>query len=124
MLDKRVGIDYIQANFLEGQRMYAVIKTGGKQFQVSEGDVIQVEKLEGQLGDTVEIAEVLMLRTDSDVKIGTPLVEGAAVSATILDQTKGKKIIVYKFKRRKDYRRKQGHRQKYTKLRIDAIKVG
>ncbi|MBW1659227.1 MAG: 50S ribosomal protein L21 [Deltaproteobacteria bacterium] len=103
--------------------MYAVIKTGGKQFQVSEGDVIQVEKLEGQPGDTVEIDEVLMLRTDSDVKIGTPLVEGAAVSATILDQTKGKKIIVYKFKRRKDYRRKQGHRQKYTKLRIDAIKV-
>ncbi len=103
--------------------MYAVIKTGGKQFQVSEGDVIQVEKLEGQPGDTVKIDEVLMLRTDSDVKIGTPLVEGAAVSATILDQTKGKKIIVYKFKRRKDYRRKQGHRQKYTKLRIDAIKV-
>ena len=104
--------------------MYAVIKTGGKQFQVSEGDVIQVEKLEGQPGDTVEIDEVLMLRTDSDVKIGAPLVEGAAVSATILDQTKGKKIVVYKFKRRKDYRRKQGHRQKYTKLRIDAIKVG
>ncbi len=102
--------------------MYAVIKTGGKQFQVSEGDVIQVEKLEGQPGDTVEFEEVLMLRTDSDVKIGTPIVEGAAVSATILDQTKGKKIIVYKFKRRKDYRRKQGHRQKYTKLRIDAIK--
>ncbi len=103
--------------------MYAVIKTGGKQFQVSEGDVIQVEKLEGQPGDTVEFEEVLMLRTDSDVKIGTPIVEGAAVSATILDQTKGKKIIVYKFKRRKDYRRKQGHRQKYTKLRIDTIKV-
>ncbi len=103
--------------------MYAVIKTGGKQFQVSEGDIIQVEKLDGETGDTVEFDEVLMLRTDSDVKIGTPVVKGAAVSATILDQTKGKKIIVYKFKRRKDYRRKQGHRQKYTKLRIDSIKV-
>ncbi len=123
MLDKEWGIYYIQANFLEGRQMYAVIKTGGKQFQVSEGDVIQVEKLEGQPGDTVEIDEVLMLRTDSDVKIGTPFVEGAAVSATILDQVKGKKIIVYKFKRRKDYRRKQGHRQRYTKLRIDAIKA-
>ncbi len=104
--------------------MYAVIKTGGKQFQVSEGDVIQVEKLEGAPGDSVEIDEVLMLRTDSDVKIGTPVVEGAAVSATILGETKGKKIVVYKFKRRKDYRRKQGHRQTYTKLRIDTIKVG
>ena len=104
--------------------MYAVIKTGGKQFQVSEGDVIQVEKLEGQLGDTVEIDEVLILRTDDEIKIGTPMVEGVAVSATIVDQVKGKKIIVYKFKRRKDYRRKQGHRQKYTNLRIDSIKVG
>jgi large subunit ribosomal protein L21 len=104
--------------------MYAVIKTGGKQFQVSEGDVIQVEKLEGQPGDTVEIDEVLMLRTDDEIKIGTPMVEGVAVSGTIVDQVKGKKIIVYKFKRRKDYRRKQGHRQRYTNLRIDSIKVG
>jgi len=103
--------------------MYAVIKSGGKQYQVSEGDIVQVEKIEGQTGDTVELGEVLMLRTDSDVKIGTPVVQGAAVSATIIDQVKGKKIIVYKFKRRKDYRRKQGHRQKYTKLRIESIKV-
>jgi len=103
--------------------MYAVIKSGGKQYQVSEGDIVQVEKIEGQTGDTVELGEVLMLRTDSDVKIGTPVVQGAAVSATIVDQVKGKKIIVYKFKRRKDYRRKQGHRQKYTKLRIESIKV-
>ena len=104
--------------------MYAVIKTGGQQYQVSEGDVIQVEKIEGRMGDTVEIDDVLMLRTDSDVKIGTPVVQGAAVSATIVDQVKGKKIIVYKFKRRKDYRRKLGHRQNYTKLRIESIKVG
>jgi large subunit ribosomal protein L21 len=104
--------------------MYAVIKTGGKQFQVSEGDVIQVEKLDGQAGDTVEFDEVLMLRTDDEIKIGTPTVQGVAVSATIVDQVKGKKIVVYKFKRRKDYRRKQGHRQKYTNLRIDSIKVG
>ena len=103
--------------------MYAVIKTGGKQYQVAEGDVIQVDKIEGQPGDTVEIDNVLMLKADSDVRIGAPVVRGAAVSATIVGQVKGKKIVVFKFKRRKDYRRKLGHRQKYTKLRIESIKV-
>ncbi len=104
--------------------MYAVIKTGGKQYQVSEGDVIQVDLMKGQPGDTVEIDDVLMLKTDSDVKVGTPVVPGAKVSATIVDHVKGKKIIVFKFKRRKDYRRKLGHRQKYTKLRIESIQAG
>ena len=104
--------------------MYAVIKTGGKQCQVSEGDVIQVDLMKGQPGDTVEIDDVLMLKTDSDVKVGTPVVPGARVSATIVDHVKGKKIIVFKFKRRKDYRRKLGHRQKYTKLRIESIQAG
>ena len=104
--------------------MYAVIKTGGKQYQVSEGDVIQVDLMKGQPGDTVEIDDVLMLKTDSDVKVGTPVVPGARVSATIVDHVKGKKIIVFKFKRRKDYRRKLGHRQKYTKLRIESIQAG
>ncbi len=103
--------------------MYAVIKTGGKQYQVTEGDVIQVDLMRGNPGDTVEIDDVLMVKTDSDVKVGTPLVEGAKVSATIVDHVKGKKIIVFKFKRRKDYRRKQGHRQKHTKLRIESIKL-
>lgn len=104
--------------------MYAVIKTGGKQYQVAEGDVIQVDKIEGQPGDTVEIDNVLMLKADSDVRIGRPVVQGAAVSATIVGQVQGKKIVVFKFKRRKDYRRKLGHRQKYTRLRIESIKVG
>jgi large subunit ribosomal protein L21 len=104
--------------------MYAVIKTGGKQHQVTEGDVIQVDWMQGDPGDTVEIEDVLMVKMDSEVKVGTPLVEGAKVSATIVDHVKGKKIIVFKFKRRKDYRRKQGHRQKYTKLRIESIKLG
>jgi len=103
--------------------MYAVIKTGGKQYQVTEGDVIQVDLMQGQPGDPVEIDDVLMVKTDSDVKIGTPMVKGAKVSATIMDHVKGKKIVVFKFKRRKDYRRKQGHRQKYTKLRIEAIRL-
>jgi len=103
--------------------MYAVIQTGGKQYQVAEGDIIEVEKLNGEAGDTVELDKVLMLRTDEDVNVGTPLVKGAAVSATIIGQIRGKKIIVYKFKRRKDYRRKAGHRQAITKLKIDAIKA-
>ena len=103
--------------------MYAVIKTGGKQYQVAEGDEIQVDLLQGQPGDSVEIGDVLMVKTDSDVKVGMPRVEGAKVSATIVGHVKGKKIVVFKFKRRKDYRRKQGHRQKYTKLRIESIKL-
>ncbi len=103
--------------------MYAVIKTGGKQYQVSEGDVIQVDLVKGQPGEAVEIDDVLMLKTDTEVKIGTPVVSGAKVTATIVDHVKGKKIVVFKFKRRKDYRRKLGHRQKYTKLRIESIQV-
>jgi large subunit ribosomal protein L21 len=100
--------------------MYAVIKTGGKQYRVSEGDRLRVEKIAGAKGDTVDFAEVLMLGGDR-VSIGAPLVSGATVSAEIIGQGLGKKIIVFKMRRRKRYRRKNGHRQPFTELRIKGI---
>jgi large subunit ribosomal protein L21 len=102
--------------------MYAVIKTGGKQYRVSEGDRIRVEKLEGDVGATVELTEVLMVGGDQ-VTIGKPLVKGAKVTAEIVAQDRAKKIIVFKFKRRKNYRRKNGHRQPYTELRVTGVSI-
>lgn len=101
--------------------MYAVVETGGKQYRVTEGDVIYVEKLEGAQGDSIDLSNVLLLSNEGDIKVGKPYVEGAKVSATIEDQGKAKKIIVFKFKAKKDYRKKQGHRQPYTKLKISKI---
>ncbi|MDO5707409.1 MAG: 50S ribosomal protein L21 [Andreesenia angusta] len=101
--------------------MYAVVETGGKQYRVSEGDVLFVEKLEGETGDSVELDKVLLISDDSDVKVGKPYLDGAKVSASIEEQGKAKKIIVYKFKAKKDYRRKQGHRQPFTKIKINSI---
>ncbi|MEO0325250.1 MAG: 50S ribosomal protein L21 [Myxococcota bacterium] len=100
--------------------MYAVIKTGGKQYRVQEGDVLRVEKLAGEVGDTVTLEEVLMIGGDT-VAVGTPTVSGAAVTAEIVAQDRAKKIIVFKMKRRKNYRRKYGHRQPYTELRITGV---
>ena len=102
--------------------MYAVIKTGGKQYRVSEGDKLRVEKLVGDVGSTVELDEVLMLGGDAP-KIGKPTIPGAKVVAEIVAQDRTKKIIVFKMKRRKNYRRKRGHRQPYTELRIKAIQA-
>ncbi|NNU15973.1 50S ribosomal protein L21 [Parvularcula sp. ZS-1/3] len=99
---------------------YAVIKTGGKQYRVKSGDVINVEKLAGEAGDTVKLEDVLMLGGD-DVKIGAPLIEGASVEAEILEQARDKKIIVFKKRRRQNYRRKKGHRQEMTVLKINTI---
>ena len=101
--------------------MYAIIKTGGKQYKVSEGDLVRVEKLPYEVGETVEFDEVLLVANDSDVKVGAPTVANAKVSATIEDQNKDKKIIVYKYKPKKMYRKKQGHRQPYTLVNIDSI---
>ena len=101
--------------------MYAVIRTGGKQLRVAKDDVITVEKLAAEEGGEVTLDDVLMLGEGSDTTIGTPVVEGATVSATVLEQTRGDKIIVFKKKRRKNYRRRKGHRQDLTVLRIDAI---
>jgi large subunit ribosomal protein L21 len=97
--------------------MFAVIKTGGKQYKVAPNDVIRVEKLPGQAGDTVTLDQVLMV----DDKIGAPTVAGASVTATLLEQTRGEKIIIFKKKRRQNYRRKKGHRQELTVLRITGI---
>ncbi len=101
--------------------MYAVIETGGKQYRVQEGDTIFIEKVEGNQGDAFNFDKVLLVSGESDVKVGKPYVEGATVNASILEQGKAKKIIVFKFKAKKDYRRKQGHRQPYTKVKIEKI---
>jgi large subunit ribosomal protein L21 len=101
--------------------MYAVIRTGGKQARVTNGDRVRVEKLPGDVGDRVELAEVLMLGGEGDEKVGTPLVAGARVVGTITAQARGPKLLMFKMKRRKGYRRKQGHRQSYTEILIDGI---
>ena len=101
--------------------MFAVIRTGGKQARVTPGDSIRVEKLEGAVGDTIELSEVLLVGDDGGPRVGTPLVEGAKVVGTITAQDRAEKITVFKMKRRKGYRRKQGHRQAYTELRVDKI---
>lgn len=98
--------------------MYAVIQTGGKQYRVTNGDVITVEKLEGEAGSTLAIAPVLMLDDGKETQVGTPIVEGAAVTAELVEQTRGDKIVVFKKKRRQGYQRTHGHRQDLTVLRI------
>ncbi len=100
--------------------MYAVIATGGKQYKVSEGDVISVEKLGAEAGSTVTFDQVLVIGGDS-MKIGTPTVAGATVSATVVEEGRDKKVIVYKYKRKSGYHKKNGHRQAYTKVKIDKI---
>ncbi len=101
--------------------MYAVIKTGGKQYRVHEGDILLVEKLEAVEGTTVSFGEVLAFSDDTGLKVGTPLVEGAVVEAQVLKQGKGKKIIVFKYKAKKNVRKKQGHRQPYTRVQVTKI---
>ena len=100
--------------------MYAVIATGGKQYRVSEGDVIYIEKIDAQVDSTVSF-DVLLMGNDGDVKIGTPVVEGVKVEGKVVGQIRGEKIVVYKYKSKKNYRRKQGHRQPYTKVEITKI---
>lgn len=101
--------------------MFAVVKTGGKQYRVAEGDVIKVEKLDGEAGKNVTLDEVLMIGDDKGVKVGEPLLKGANVTAEVLEQKKDKKITVFKKKRRHNYRRKKGHRQEITVLRVKTI---
>jgi len=103
--------------------MYAVIATGGKQYKVSEGDVVRVEKLIGDVGSNVEISDVLMVGGEGDLKVGTPLVEKATVAVKIIEQGKEKKVLVFKKKRRKGYKKLKGHRQQYTALKIEKIKA-
>ena len=101
--------------------MYAIIKTGGKQYQVNVGDVVFVEKLDAEAGSEVTFDKVLAVGGDADFKVGKPLVEGASVNAKVLSQGKDKKIYVFKMKSKKGYRNKTGHRQPYTKVEITAI---
>lgn len=101
--------------------MYAVIQTGGKQYKVATGDVITVEKLSGEAGATIELDHVLMIGEGDAAAVGAPLVEGAKVVATVLEQTRADKILVFKKKRRKKYRRTQGHRQDITVLRVTDL---
>ena len=101
--------------------MQAIFVTGGKQYKVSEGDIIYVEKLDVEAGEAVSFDRVLAILDGEATKIGTPVVEGASVSATVVKSGKSKKIIVYKMHPKKNYRRKQGHRQPYTKLTIDSV---
>jgi large subunit ribosomal protein L21 len=104
--------------------MYAVIKTGGKQYRVSEGSVLRVEKLDGAAGDKIEFDSVLLVGEGEDVKVGTPFVEGGKVEATVQSQGRSRKVDVIKFKRRKNYKRTQGHRQAYTEIRVTGISSG
>ncbi|SEA94399.1 large subunit ribosomal protein L21 [Thalassobacillus cyri] len=101
--------------------MYAIIETGGKQFKVEEGQSIYVEKVNGENGDSVTFDQVLFIGGGDDVKVGAPFVDGASVTATVEKQGRQKKITVFKYKPKKNYKRKQGHRQPYTKLTIDKI---
>lgn len=103
---------------------YAIIQSGGKQHKVSVGDILRVEKINGKKGDTIFLHDVLMVADDKDIKTGQPNISGVSVTAEVLRQERAKKIIVFKSKRRKGYRKKQGHRQHYTALRIKDINVG
>ncbi|HEB91804.1 MAG TPA: 50S ribosomal protein L21 [Deltaproteobacteria bacterium] len=103
--------------------MYAVIRSGGKQYRVTRGGSVRVEKLAGEVGSTITLDDVLMVGDGEDVKVGTPRVDGAAITGTIVAQGRGPKIRVFKMKRRKGYRRTQGHRQDYTEIRVDEIKA-
>ena len=103
--------------------MYAVIKTGGKQHKVSEGDVIAIEKINGGKGDAIVFDQVLMVEKDGDIRIGRPVVEGAKVTGEIVAQTKGDKLIVFKMKKRKGFHKKNGHRQLLTSMRIKEISI-
>ena len=103
--------------------MYAIIVTGGKQYKVAEGDTLFIEKLEAEEGAAVKFDQVLMVGDGENVKVGTPVVEGAAVEAKVVKNGKAKKVYVFKMKRKKNYRRKKGHRQPFTKVEISKINL-
>jgi large subunit ribosomal protein L21 len=103
--------------------MYAVIKTGGKQHKVAEGEILKVEKLKASEGEPVDITDVLLVEKDGEVTLGSPFIEGAKVTVKILRHGKEDKVTIIKMKRRKDYRKKQGHRQNYSEIQIEQISV-
>lgn len=101
--------------------MYAIIETGGKQYRVQEGDEIIVEKLNAEEGASVVFDKVLVAGSGADIKVGAPVVSGATVNATVVENGKGPKVVIFKYKAKKDYRKKKGHRQPFTKVKIDSI---
>lgn len=101
--------------------MYAVVKSGGKQYKIQEGEIFRVEKLPGEVGAEITFDDVLMVSDGETVQVGTPLLANVTVKGTVVEQGKAKKILVFKYKRRKRYRRKQGHRQQYTAVKVDSI---
>jgi len=103
--------------------MYAVVETGGKQYKVTVGETIDVERLKVDIGETVELDRVLMVANGEQVQVGSPVVDGASVSATVVDHDRARKVIIFKYRAKQRYRRKTGHRQDYTRLRIDEIKA-
>ena len=103
--------------------MYAIIRTGGKQYRVEKGDVLRLERFEGQVGSHVTLDDVLLVGGGDDVQVGSPTVAGAAVEGTVVEQDRGPKIRVFKYKKRKHYRRTRGHRQHVTAVRIDAVRA-
>ena len=103
--------------------MFAVIRTGGKQYRVAPNDIIEIEKIAGKPGDIIQLSEVILLGGDRP-KTGNPTISGASVAAEVIEQTRGEKIIVFKMKRRKNYAKKQGHRQGFTEVRINDITLG
>lgn len=104
--------------------MYVIVTSGGRQYRAEEGHSFSVEKLPYEVGEQIELPDVLLLVNEEDIQIGQPTVPGAKVKATVVDQYRGKKIFVWKYKPKKRYRRRRGHRQSYTQLRIDEIVVG
>ena len=103
--------------------MYAVVKSGGKEYRVSKGDIIQLEKLNAKVGDSVTFNDVMMVADGGDVRIGTPYLPNVAITGQIIQESKAKKVLTYKMKRRKNYRRFKGHRQTYTSFRVDEISL-
>ena len=101
--------------------MYAIFRSGGRQYEARPGQVVKVEKISGEIGESVTIDEVLFFSDGQQVRVGQPLVEGVAVHATIIEQGRLPKIVIFKHKRRKDYRKRQGHRQAYTAMRVENI---
>ncbi len=103
--------------------MYAIIRTGGKQYRVKPGDVVRVERLAGEVGSTITLEDVLLVSGEGDARVGSPRLEGASVVGTVVAQDRDAKVRVFKYKKRKHYRRTRGHRQSFTAVRIDAVRA-
>ena len=123
VITTKAGIKYGCRFFLE-VKVYAIVESGGRQYRAEEGHTFSVEKLPYEVGDIVELSNVLLIADGDSVHVGQPIVDGATVKATVVEQYRGKKILVWKYRAKLRYRRRRGHRQDYTRLRIDEIVAG